>query len=140
MKQSVALDVFHVDSQYYFLIFFPSCYFQTLKNRKIRVDLATHAGRASDRGGMDRDGRSSRRYDDEDRTAGDWRMEARPDTGEDRSRDYDRRGGGGGYDRGKIIVIFLLLFVDRLSYVDFTGRERTVFKLLTEVPVHCLIV
>ena len=47
------------------------------QNRKIRVDLATHAGRGTERSGGFGD-RGGSRYgdrggDDDDRTAGDWR-------------------------------------------------------------------
>ena len=58
-----------------------------LKNRKVRIDLATHAGRSDDRGGRD-GGRGGRHDDGDDRTAGDWRsgppMAARDD---DRRKD-----------------------------------------------------
>lgn len=68
-----------------------------LRNRNIRVDLATQSGK--DRGGFqDGGGRRNRNYDqndDEDRTLGDWRSGPPPET---RSDDrYERRG----YDRGK---------------------------------------
>ena len=46
------------------------------QNRKIRVDLATHAGRGTERSSFnDRGGGryGDRDRDDDDRTAGDWR-------------------------------------------------------------------
>lgn len=99
-----------------------------LKNRKVRIDLATHAGRGDreQHGGGGRDGgdrRGGGRYDDggDDRTAGDWRSgppaaprdDGRKDRYEPpRDRDdrrddrRDNRGYGfgerreGGFDRG----------------------------------------
>ena len=52
--------------------------FPKYKNRKIRVDLATHAGRGNERGGFNDRAGGGGRYnnrdnDDDDRTAGDWR-------------------------------------------------------------------
>merc|ERR1712226_932605 len=69
-----------------------------LQNRKIRVDLATHAGRGNERGGFnDRGGGgryNNRDNDDEDRTAGDWRSGPPPPPRDnDRDRGYDRGGG-----------------------------------------------
>ena len=76
---------------------------QTLKSRKIRVDLATHAGR----GGMD-GRRTGGRYDsrdpDDDRTMGDWRSGPAPESRRDDDR-YDRRGDR---DRGKLVLNSLL--------------------------------
>merc|ERR1712156_573619 len=83
---------------------------QLLQNRKIRVDLATHAGRGNYRGGFnDRGGGgryNNRDNDDDDRTAGDWRSGPPPpprdndrDRRDDRGGDRDR-GYGGDRDRG----------------------------------------
>merc|ERR1712226_1109098 len=69
-----------------------------LQNRKIRVDLATHAGRGNERSGGFGD-RGGSRYgdrggDDDDRTAGDWRSGPPPPPRDnDRDRGYDRGGG-----------------------------------------------
>merc|ERR1711899_100839 len=75
-----------------------------LQNRKLRVDLATHAGRGNDRGGFnDRGGGgryNNRDNDDDDRTAGDWRSGPPPPPRDnDRDRGYDRGGDRRGGDR-----------------------------------------
>jgi len=74
-----------------------------LQNRKIRVDLATHAGRGNERSGFgDRGGGryNNRDNDDDDRTAGDWRSGPPPPPRDnDRDRGYDRGGDRRGGDR-----------------------------------------
>ena len=82
---------------------------QSLKDRKIRIDISTNS---TMHGGNDRDRRGgynrmdNRRQDDdgEDRTAGDWRSGGGPPAfrSDDRyeaprDRGYDRRDGGGGF-------------------------------------------
>lgn len=57
-----------------------------LKNRKVRIDLATHAGRSDGQHGGRDGGRGGRHDDGDDRTAGDWR--SGPPMA---SRDDDRR-------------------------------------------------
>ena len=75
---------------------------QLLKNRKLRVDLATSSGGGGMRDGGRR-GMGSRYGDDdgEDRTLGDWRSGPPPEPrGGDRDGGYRDRGG----DRGKSLI------------------------------------
>ena len=59
-----------------------------LKNRKVRIDLATHAGRGDQHGGGGRDG-GRHREEADDRTAGDWRSGPAPSRDDDRKDRYE---------------------------------------------------